>query len=335
MDLYSDKIYSKMVENAENALISVLDLKENEKVLIITDKQKQKIGYAFLDAAKKMRAITDIYILPPHDGNLKEIPDTLLPMIEKKDVIINAFEGYAEETPFRIKLIKKETALPARVGHCPGITEQMLANTAMCVDYKKLADNAKHLMDLFQNAKEVHITAKSGTDIILNIENRNFKTDVKVKQGTSGNLPCGEIYCAPVEDKGDGIIVTDGSIGDLGQVKKHLTLEVKAGKIISITSDDDELVNKIKDLTTIDQMASVVGELGIGLNPCAKITGNLLEDEKAEKTAHIAFGNNEKMPGGKNNSKTHRDFLFYLPTFEVIYGTNEKKVIIKDGKIVR
>ncbi len=37
-------------------------------------------------------------------------------------------------------------------------------------------------------------------------------------------------------------------------------------------------------------MAAVVGELGIGLNPRARLTGNLLEDEKGGKTAHIALG---------------------------------------------
>ena len=81
-------------------------------------------------------------------------------------------------------------------------------------------------------------------------------------------------------------------------------------------------------------MASVVGELGIGLNPRARLTGNLLEDEKAGKTAHIAFGHNTDMPNGVNDSKTHRDFLFYNPTFEVEYLDGSKKTIIKDGEIV-
>ena len=81
-------------------------------------------------------------------------------------------------------------------------------------------------------------------------------------------------------------------------------------------------------------MAGIIGELGIGLNPGARLTGNLLEDEKAGKTAHIAFGNNTEMPNGKNKSKTHRDFLFYNPTFEVEYTDGTKKILIKDGEIV-
>ena len=87
-------------------------------------------------------------------------------------------------------------------------------------------------------------------------------------------------------------------------------------------------------MTSVDDMASVIGELGIGLNPKARLTGNLLEDEKAGKTAHIAFGHNTDMPNGQNHSKTHLDFLFYNPTLQVQYLDGSKKTIIKDGEIV-
>ena len=93
-------------------------------------------------------------------------------------------------------------------------------------------------------------------------------------------------------------------------------------------------MSKVRELTSLDEMASVIGELGVGLNPKARLTGNLLEDEKAGGTAHIAFGYNENMPFGKNNSKTHRDFLFYNPTFSVEYEDGSRKVIIKDGKVM-
>ncbi|MBM4388261.1 MAG: aminopeptidase, partial [Deltaproteobacteria bacterium] len=88
---------------------------------------------------------------------------------------------------------------------------------------------------------------------------------------------------------------------------------------------------KVKEYLNIDSEASVIGELGIGLNPGARLVGNLLEDEKAFKTAHIAFGNNEDMPGGRNRSKTHRDFLFREPTFVVKYKDGSEKVLIENG----
>jgi leucyl aminopeptidase (aminopeptidase T) len=149
-----------------------------------------------------------------------------------------------------------------------------------------------------------------------------------------GNLPAGEIWCAPVEDKANGIIVCDGSIGDIGNVVKPLKIEIRDGRIVALESDNRELVDEVKELTSVDEMAAVIGELGIGLNPKARLTGNLLEDEKAGKTAHIAFGNNENMPNGKNHSKTHRDFLFYNPTFKVEYKDGSSKLVINKGEVI-
>ena len=55
-----------------------------------------------------------------------------------------------------------------------------------------------------------------------------------------------------------------------------------------------------------------IAEFGIGLNPKAKVTGNVLEDEKAKQTAHIAIGANISF-GGKVSCPCHLDFVFFNP----------------------
>ncbi|MFX1309656.1 MAG: aminopeptidase, partial [Promethearchaeota archaeon] len=220
-----------------------------------------------------------------------------------------------------------------RLGHAPGITKSMLIEGAMNIDYKKMVITADKMIESFEKAKTVHISAPGGTDVNLDIEDRAFSTDVQIiKEPYFANLPCGEIWCGPIESKGDGIIVCDGSIGDLGKVKKPLKITIKRGKITNIESDDQKLVEEVEKLTSLDEDARIIGELGIGLNPGAKLSGNLLEDEKALKTAHIAFGNNENMDGGQNKSITHRDFLFYKPTITVTYKDGSDKILIKNGK---
>jgi leucyl aminopeptidase (aminopeptidase T) len=109
---------------------------------------------------------------------------------------------------------------------------------------------------------------------------------------------------------------------------------VQNGRITKFESDDEELVKRITELTDVDDDARVIGELGIGVNPGARITGNMLEDEKAIGTAHIAFGNNADFPGGGNNhSQIHRDFLFYRPTIEAVYFDGTKRVVMKNGEM--
>jgi len=324
----------KMIRAAKEALLHVLSLKPGERVLVVTDKKRKPVGEAFYRAARQIGAEAEMYLLPEDKRPLSEIPEEMPPLLEGKDVVINAFIGMSEETPFRIKWIKTVTAPKTRrLGHAPGITEEMMTEGPMNVDYKAMLENVKKMMKSFEGAKTVHLTAPGGTDITLDIEGRGFNTDVQITTEHWGNLPAGEIWCGPVETKGDGVIVCDGSIGDLGQVKKPLKITVKGGKIVDIESQDKELADKVRELTSLDEMASVIGELGIGMNPGARITGNLLEDEKAFKTAHIAFGNNEDMPGGQNKSKTHRDFLFNLPTLTVTYKDGTQKVLIKDGEL--
>ena len=125
----------------------------------------------------------------------------------------------------------------------------------------------------------------------------------------------------------NGMIVCDGSIGDLGQVKEPLILKVRDGKVFSVESQDAEMAKEVDRLIHVDDDASLVGEFGIGLNPKSRLTGLMLEDEKAAGTVHIAFGQNTDMIGGQNNSRTHRDFLFMAP--DIV--TDASEVIMKNG----
>jgi aminopeptidase len=328
-----------MKQGAINALSTVLEVGKGKRVLVITDQQKLTIGRAFEEGAKELGAETQLYSLP-ESRPLKSIPMDLSALIEKyrpgakQVVFVNAFSGIGEETPMRIALIRTETETGARVGHAPGISEDMMTEGPMNIDYASVMKVAVRLMERFHGAKTAHLTSPSGTDISLQIEGRAFETDLLINCGTMGNLPAGEIWCAPVENGANGTIVTDGSIGDVGQVEKPITLEVKAGKLVALKGGTPKQMTHLEKLLAVDEMAKTIGELGIGLNPGARITGNLLEDEKAGETAHIAFGNNTEMPSGKNDSRTHRDFLFYKPTLEVTFKDGHKECFIKNGKIV-
>jgi leucyl aminopeptidase (aminopeptidase T) len=129
--------------------------------------------------------------------------------------------------------------------------------------------------------------------------------------------------------------VFDASIGDIGLLKEPLRIYISKGRITRFESEDEELVKRISALQNVDDDSMVIGELGIGVNPGAAITGNMLEDEKSLGTAHIAFGNNEDFPGGgENKSSVHRDYLFYKPTISVTYLDGSVRMIMSKGKIL-
>ena len=324
----------KMISSAQKAMIFVMNLNKNDVVLVITDNYTKKVGKAFYDAAIEYGSAAKLYFLPEESRPLKDVPKEMRELVKGTTIVINVFRGMSEETPFRIKWVKsvyKNKSI--RVGHGPGITKSMLIDGPMNIDYELMVKNVETMIKSFENAKIAQITAPGGTNIELFIEDRAFSNDAKItKEPYFSNLPCGEIWCGPIESKGEGVIVCDGSIGDIGKVKKPLKIVVKNGQIITVQSEDQELAEKIEKLINLDEQARVIGELGIGLNPGAKLRGILLEDEKALHTAHIAFGNNTDMVGGQNKSITHRDFLFYKPTIEVTYKDGSKKILMNNGE---
>ena len=326
-------IFKKMISSAQKAMIHVMNLKKNDVVLVITDNFTKMVGEAFYKAAIDYGSAAKLFFLPKKSRPLIDVPKEMREVVKGVTIVINVFKGIPEETPFRIKWVELVYSVSSiRVGHGPGITKSMLIDGSMNIDYELMVKNAETMIKCFENAKIAQIEAPGGTNIELYIEDRSFSNDAKItKEPYFCNLPCGEIWCGPIESKGEGIIVCDGSIGDIGKVRKPLKIVVKDGQIVTIQSEDQKLVEKVQELINLDDQARVIGELGIGLNPGAKLRGILLEDEKAIQTAHIAFGNNKDMVGGQNKSITHRDFLFYKPTIRVTYKDGSKKIVMKNG----
>ena len=74
-----------------------------------------------------------------------------------------------------------------------------------------------------------------------------------------------------------------------------------------------------------------IGELGIGLNPAAKITGNMLEDEKAFRTCHFAIGANYD---GDAPSLIHLDCVVKDPTIIFNYSDGTSKTVLENGTLI-
>jgi aminopeptidase len=323
-----------MLTAASAAMEYLFKISASDNVLILTDTYSVAIADAFEKASIEKGCPVDFYKIENGQRPLQEIPSELEKLLPGKTIVLNIIKAYPEEIAFRIKWIfKVEDNKLIKMGHMPGITEEMMINS-VDVDFDRMNATAGKLVAEMTNVVNIHIKTEKGTDLLLGVKGRKFIGDIGVKPGEMCNIPCGEVYCAPLETEANGIIIFDASIGDIGLLRYPLKVFVQKGRITKFESDDKALVKRITDLTDIDSDARVIGELGIGANPGARITGNMLEDEKAIGTAHIAFGNNEDFPGGGNNhSKIHRDYLFYKPTIEVLYDEGVSKLLMKQGEL--
>ena len=188
------------------------------------------------------------------------------------------------------------------------------------------------------------------------------------KPGTGGNIPAGEVFISPVvggsqlksadgtvleqqSDGCEGTIVYDGSMtfsdGD-SIIETPITCKVEKGYVTDITGGAEarRLLKTILEAelrpfvlekegklpqgqaAIYKKNARNIGELGIGLNPAATITGNMLEDEKAFHTCHFAIGENYDNDAP---SLIHLDGVVREPTITLTYADGTSRTILQDG----
>jgi aminopeptidase len=325
-------------EAAQNALENVLEAVDGERILIICDEEKAEVGEAFANGALALGLDTKLIVLEKTKEPRTEIPANLQEILTRKpDIYINLLRGNREETPFRIKLIKTETQdRKARLGHCPGVTADMLIEGALALtpeEHRSIQGHAETLIRALEDTATVEIRTPAGTKLTLSAENRRFVTDAKLDRKTMKwiNLPTGEVYVAPVEDSLNGKLVCDMAIGGIGKLRKPVVVTAKKGRVETVLSEDKDHLRRVKDTFQTDDWSDVVGEFAFGINPKARFVQEFLEAEKILGTVHVAFGENTDMPGGKNPSKNHMDLLMSDPTVTVTKESGEKVTMLHKG----
>ncbi len=272
----------------KGAMIAVRDcmgVKKEEKVVVITDTGKIDIAKSFLFALHALGVDATLSLMVPRSHHVEEPPSEIGVAMASVDVALLVTTTSLSHTYARMEATKKGV----RIASMPGITEDMLTVGAMTADYEKVSELSWKLTHLLEATDLVEIYTEKG------------------------NLPAGEAFVAPVEESVEGIVVVDGSMSPLGLLAEPIKLTIQRGKVIKIEGgrEAEELSRFLEELS--DPYAYWVGELGIGTNEKARLTGNILEDEKALRTVHIALGMNVSI-GGKVESKTHNDGIIRNPT---------------------
>lgn len=323
---------------AKNALTHVLEVVPGERIVVVCDDVLLEVGEAFSHAALDMNLWTRSVVLDTRKTR-KTIPPELREIIvsERPDIFVNVLRGPSEETPFRIEVIELEKRRKTRLGHCPGITLDMLTKGAMALtgkEYERMQDFSRKLLRKLSFVDEVRVSSPGGTNLTMSVKDRSFFADTFLDWKTMKwiNLPVGEVVVGPVEDSLEGTLVSEGAIGGIGRIKSPVVIRVVGGKAGSPKTKEEKVRKKVVKALKTDGWSSIVGELGIGLNPKARFSEEFLEIEKIGGTCHVAFGNNLGFPGGQNPSANHMDFLITDPTIEV-EGRKGSEKIMKKGKL--
>lgn len=311
-----------IMKAAHIAVETCMKVKPEETVLIVTDTNKLKIAEAFTYAAAATGARTAATIMEPALEHAKEPPKPVAEAMKAAEVVLIPTTKSLSHTDAR----RAATKAGARIASMPGITEDMMRAGGLTADYNQVASLTNKVYNIVEKAKKAEIMTPSGTDLSMSIENRTPLSDKGLyhKPGDWGNLPAGEVCLAPVEGTTNGILVID-SMGSV--VTQPLKVTIVNGWAKKFEGPNASQLEGI--LKKADKNAFNIGELGIGTNSKAMLTGNVLEDEKVLGTVHIAFGDNTSYTGGHTKSKIHMDGILLQPTLKL-----DSKLLMQKGKLL-
>ncbi|MGC8778438.1 MAG: aminopeptidase, partial [Candidatus Caldatribacteriaceae bacterium] len=266
----------------KGAMIAVRDcmgVREKENVLIVTDTGKVKLAQSFFLALHALGIDGTLLMMTPRSHHAEEPPREVSAALAACDVALLVTTMSLTHTHARMEA----TAKGVRIASMPGLTEDMMTVGAMTADYEKVSELSWKLTRLMEKTRVVEIHTDRGTNLRMSLEGRKpgLPPDDGLyrEKGRWGNLPAGEVYIAPVEESVEGVAVIDGSMSPMGLLSEPIRLTIQGGRVVDIKGGKEaqELSNFLQNLG--DPNAYVVGELGIGTNHKARVTGNILEDE--------------------------------------------------------
>jgi leucyl aminopeptidase (aminopeptidase T) len=285
-----------------------LGVQPGEDVVVVVDPATRTIGEALRDEAAAAGGDAVLMLMDARGTHGTEPPAPVAAAMAASDVFIAPTSRSLSHTDAR----KRATDAGARGATMPGVTEDMLART-MAVDFDLMAARSKAVAALLEDGTRAHVTCPRGTNLRLAIDGRAGIADdgELTTRGAFGNLPSGEGFVSPVF--GEGTIVA-ASLAPLGLSVDPARLTVAEGRIVA--ADGGLGPEFIELLLEHGQDGTNLAELGVGTNDRARLTGNVLEDEKILGTVHVAFGASAGI-GGTVSVPIHLDVVVLEATLEV------------------
>jgi leucyl aminopeptidase (aminopeptidase T) len=233
-----------------------------------------------------------------------------------------------------------------RVGSMPGVAKFM-EESGLSADYAAIAEKAKILAAIFNRATGAEVEFSTGHTCLFDfVPGRHAHTDDGIlhpeRGGTDAalsNLPAGEVYVVPNE------AADSKTAGELPIMlgKTLAVCTVKANRIVEIKGEGDE-VEALRAKFKSDPAWQNIAEFAVGLNDKARVTGIVLEDEKAG--FHWAYGRSDHL-GGTIGVKdftaptnvVHQDIVYAKESpivckkLDLILNDSTRKTVVVNGVV--
>jgi len=291
----------KMKTAAKMVVKTCMDIRRGENVLVVCDPSTSEIGQALHEAASKISDRTLLIIMPKGRHHGEEPPRPVANLMRQQQVVMAPTKFSLTHTKARIQASKDG----ARIATMPGMTIKLFTEGGMAADFSKIRDLISELGGMLRRKREVHITSESGTDVSFEVDWKKWnKEDSGIcnRPQMVTNLPAGKVFTNPKSGTMNGTIVVDGSC-DADILTEPLTLTIEEGIVVDVKGGSaaanirqsfGEVAKKLR--TREQDLLWTVAEAGFGVNPNARLLGNLLEDEKVLGTFYFSIGDSASLP---------------------------------------
>jgi leucyl aminopeptidase (aminopeptidase T) len=278
-----------------------LGVSQGEEVLVVANPATQHLGERLRGEAMDAGGDAVLAVISERASHAAEPPRSVAEGMAAADVILAPTVQSLSHTAAR----RRATEAGVRCATLPGVTEEMLARV-MSADMEGLRRKGQAVAAALDKASEAHITCPNGSDLHLDLRGRRAIPDA------------GELTATA--------LVIDGSIAAIGLVDGLVELVVEGGHLTSARGGQGMALMEL--LTAHGEDGTNVAELGIGTNEKAKLTGEILEDEKILGTCHVAFGASAAI-GGTVQVPVHLDCVVTRPTVDL-----DGEAIVREGELL-
>jgi hypothetical protein len=300
---------------ARRAIEKYFVVAPGEQVVILVDTlTSPSIPQALHEAVLAVGGEPIIITLSPRKTSGEDLPKSVLDAVVAAGVVISA----CSKSPYHssLKPLAIEAGVRGVLNSPPH--ESGWSDGAMQYDFWELREPASRLRSILTDGSTARVTSANGTDITMSIADRaavGWLSGIAANPCETTAWPGGEVSLPPVEGTAEGIVVVEVAMTDVGGVAEPIHWTVDKGLVQEIKGGDD--AERLRRIVEGVENAQNIGELGIGINPEARLVSDITEAKKRRGTAHIAMGDSANGYGGNVVCDLHLDGLIPDVTIQI------------------
>ncbi len=192
-----------------------------------------------------------------------------------------------------------------------GMNADMMVRCIGRVNYPVLREFQTKVVELTKKAKRMRITTPAGTDVTFeNDPEHPILLEVGYADTPGPHMMAGQIGWTPKLGTVNGVIVFDGSlVPPIGKLEHPVKLHVENDRIVKIEGEKEAREFEAWLKSFEDPNMFLMAHVCYGFHPGAKLTGDILEDERVWGCTEWGIGNVGPMllPPDGRPAKSHTD----------------------------